>query len=182
VPKYMLIIFFYFLKIIFDISTSKRSKKYKPHSILIKKKFQNLTKHSYKHNTKQSRKLKLQIIMLLFHPLKALHDSFQWQGRITGRRNWGQVFYLFNLVAVQTVGSEVSLSKSALLQKFTNYWLFSVVAARYLNNVHGQQEGKKLPSLPCYTKHCLMLKQRDNIKCPFFIWRHSWLSNRHIVT
>jgi hypothetical protein len=28
---------FYFLKIIFDISTSKRSKKYKPHSILIKK-------------------------------------------------------------------------------------------------------------------------------------------------
>jgi hypothetical protein len=30
--------FFYFLKIIFDISTSKRSKKYKPHSILIKKK------------------------------------------------------------------------------------------------------------------------------------------------
>jgi hypothetical protein len=31
--------FFYFLKIIFDISTSKRSKKYKPHSILTKKKF-----------------------------------------------------------------------------------------------------------------------------------------------
>jgi len=30
--------FFYFLKIIFDISTSKRSKKYKPHSILTKKK------------------------------------------------------------------------------------------------------------------------------------------------
>jgi hypothetical protein len=29
--------FFYFLKIIFDISTSKRSKKYKPHSILAKK-------------------------------------------------------------------------------------------------------------------------------------------------
>jgi len=29
--------FFYFLKIIFDISTSKRSKKYKPHSILTKK-------------------------------------------------------------------------------------------------------------------------------------------------
>jgi hypothetical protein len=28
--------FFYFLKIIFDISTSKRSKKYKPHSILKK--------------------------------------------------------------------------------------------------------------------------------------------------
>jgi len=29
--------FFHFLKIIFDISTSKRSKKYKPHSILAKK-------------------------------------------------------------------------------------------------------------------------------------------------
>jgi hypothetical protein len=34
----MPMIFFYFLKIIFDISTSKRSKKYKPHSILVKKK------------------------------------------------------------------------------------------------------------------------------------------------
>jgi len=34
----MLIMFFYFFKIIFDISTSKRSKKYKPHSILVKKK------------------------------------------------------------------------------------------------------------------------------------------------
>jgi hypothetical protein len=33
--------FFYFLKIIFDISTSKRSKKYKPHSILAKKKKKN---------------------------------------------------------------------------------------------------------------------------------------------
>ena len=31
--------FFYFLKIIFDISTSKRSKKYKPHLILTKKNF-----------------------------------------------------------------------------------------------------------------------------------------------
>ena len=30
--------FFYFLKIIFDISTSKRSRKYKPYSILTKKK------------------------------------------------------------------------------------------------------------------------------------------------
>jgi len=29
--------FFYFLKIIFNISTSKRFKKYKPHSILAKK-------------------------------------------------------------------------------------------------------------------------------------------------
>ncbi|KAL9352663.1 hypothetical protein Peur_055343 [Populus x canadensis] len=34
----MPMMFFYFLKIIFDISTSKRSKKYKPHSILVKKK------------------------------------------------------------------------------------------------------------------------------------------------
>jgi len=50
----MLIIFFHFLKIIFDISTSKRSKKYKPHSILIKKKIQNLIKYSYKRNVKQS--------------------------------------------------------------------------------------------------------------------------------
>jgi oligoribonuclease (3'-5' exoribonuclease) len=38
VPKYMPMMFFHFLKIIFDISTSKRSKKYKPHSILAKKK------------------------------------------------------------------------------------------------------------------------------------------------
>ena len=35
----MPMMFFYFLKIIFDISTSKRSKKYKPHSIFKKKKF-----------------------------------------------------------------------------------------------------------------------------------------------
>jgi hypothetical protein len=34
----MPMIFFYFLKIIFDISTSKRFKKYKPYSILAKKK------------------------------------------------------------------------------------------------------------------------------------------------
>jgi hypothetical protein len=33
----MPMMFFYFLKIIFNISTSKRSKKYKPHSILAKK-------------------------------------------------------------------------------------------------------------------------------------------------
>jgi len=45
--------FFYFLKIIFDISTSKRSKRYKPHSILAKKKIQILTKHSYKRNAKR---------------------------------------------------------------------------------------------------------------------------------
>jgi hypothetical protein len=36
----MPMMFFHFLKIIFDISISKRSKKYKPHSILVKiKKF-----------------------------------------------------------------------------------------------------------------------------------------------
>jgi hypothetical protein len=34
----MPMMFFHFLKIIFDISTSKRSKKYKPHSILVKNK------------------------------------------------------------------------------------------------------------------------------------------------
>jgi len=34
----MPMMFFYFLKIIFDISTSKQSKKYKPHLILTKKK------------------------------------------------------------------------------------------------------------------------------------------------
>jgi len=34
----MPMIFFYFLKIIFDISTSKRSKTYKPYLILVKKK------------------------------------------------------------------------------------------------------------------------------------------------
>jgi len=45
--------FFYFLKIIFDISTLKRSKKYKPHLILAKKKNQNLTKRNYKRNAKQ---------------------------------------------------------------------------------------------------------------------------------
>jgi len=43
--------FFYFLKIIFDISTSKRSKKYKPHSILAKKK---ISKFDETRNAKQS--------------------------------------------------------------------------------------------------------------------------------
>jgi hypothetical protein len=38
VLKYMSMIFFHFLKIIFYISTSKRFKKYKPHLILTKKK------------------------------------------------------------------------------------------------------------------------------------------------
>jgi hypothetical protein len=54
----MPMMFFYFLKIIFDISTSKRSKKYKPHSILAKKKkqIQIWTKRRYKRNTKHSLK------------------------------------------------------------------------------------------------------------------------------
>ena len=56
VSKYMSMMFFHFLKIIFDISTSKRFKKYKPHLILAKrkKKFQNLMKRSYKRNAKRS--------------------------------------------------------------------------------------------------------------------------------
>jgi len=73
--------FFYFLKIIFDISTSKRYKKYKPHSILAKKKFQNLTKRSYKHNAKQSLHILLAIkpqIMALYlakkENVEILHD------------------------------------------------------------------------------------------------------------
>jgi hypothetical protein len=52
----MPMMFFYFLKIIFDINISKRSKKYKPHSILAKKKIQNLMKRSYKLNAKQTLK------------------------------------------------------------------------------------------------------------------------------
>ncbi|KAL9346618.1 hypothetical protein Peur_061471 [Populus x canadensis] len=52
----MPMMFFYFLKIIFDISTSKRSKKYKPHSILAKKKkkIQIWRKRRYKRSTKRS--------------------------------------------------------------------------------------------------------------------------------
>jgi hypothetical protein len=38
--------FFYFLKIIFDISTSKRSKTYKPYLILIKKKIFKIFKNT----------------------------------------------------------------------------------------------------------------------------------------
>jgi hypothetical protein len=46
--------FFYFLKIIFDISTSKRSKKYKPYLILAKnKKIQIWTKRRYKRSLYQ---------------------------------------------------------------------------------------------------------------------------------
>jgi hypothetical protein len=45
--------FFYFLKIIFNISISKRSKKYKPHSILIKKNL-NLVKHKFNRRDKHA--------------------------------------------------------------------------------------------------------------------------------
>jgi len=56
----MPMMFFYFLKIIFDISTSKRSKKYKPHSILAKKKkIQIWRKRRYKRSTKRSQKVLL---------------------------------------------------------------------------------------------------------------------------
>jgi hypothetical protein len=48
--------FFYFLKIIFDVSISKRSKKYKPHSILAKKKL----KFDEKQVEPQSQILKLE--------------------------------------------------------------------------------------------------------------------------
>jgi hypothetical protein len=54
-PKYMPMMFFYFLKIIFDISTSKRSKKYKPHLILAKK----YLKFSQKQVESQSQALRL---------------------------------------------------------------------------------------------------------------------------
>jgi len=54
----MPMMFFYFLKIIFDISTSKRSKKYKPHSILTKKKFK------FKQNTGTNAILLLVLRML----------------------------------------------------------------------------------------------------------------------
>jgi hypothetical protein len=48
--------FFYFLKIIFDISISKRSKRYKPHSILAKKK-NNKLKFAEKQVEQQSQTL-----------------------------------------------------------------------------------------------------------------------------
>jgi len=48
--KYMM--FFYFLKIIFNISTSKRFKKYKPHLILTKK-ILNSIKTRLNHRAKQ---------------------------------------------------------------------------------------------------------------------------------
>jgi hypothetical protein len=55
--------FFYFLKIIFNISTSKWSKTYKPYSILVEKKnFQNFWERCRSHVPKHSRSLLCQII------------------------------------------------------------------------------------------------------------------------
>jgi hypothetical protein len=48
--------FFHFLKIIFDISTSKRSKKYKPHLILAKKKLKFSEKQVQPQNQTASKK------------------------------------------------------------------------------------------------------------------------------
>jgi hypothetical protein len=53
----MPMMFFYFLKIIFDISTSKRSKRYKPHSILAKKKKKKNLKFTKKQVEQQSQTL-----------------------------------------------------------------------------------------------------------------------------
>jgi uncharacterized Rossmann fold enzyme len=53
----MTMMFFYFLKIIFDISTSKRSKRYKPHSILAKKKKKKKLKFAEKQVEQQSQTL-----------------------------------------------------------------------------------------------------------------------------
>jgi hypothetical protein len=52
----MSMMFFYFLKIIFDISTSKRSKTYKPYLILVKKKIQIFWEHSRSRVPKHSLK------------------------------------------------------------------------------------------------------------------------------
>ena len=46
--------FFHFLKIIFKISTSKRSKKYKPYQILAKKKIQIFWERELNHIPKRS--------------------------------------------------------------------------------------------------------------------------------
>jgi hypothetical protein len=67
----MPMMFFYFLKIIFDISTSKRSKKYKPHLILAKKKF----KFSEKQVEPQS-----QTLLILLHTNQKLVGFFQPPG------------------------------------------------------------------------------------------------------
>jgi len=66
-------IFFYFLKIIFDISISKRSKKYKPHLILAKKKIQNLTKRNSKHNAKRCCKGMIEFDTVTIHFLNIFY-------------------------------------------------------------------------------------------------------------
>jgi len=71
----MQMIFFYFLKIIFNISTSKQSKKYKPHSILVKKN-QNLTKHSCKRNAKQTLKVLRSVLEIILNTSKQSFINF----------------------------------------------------------------------------------------------------------
>jgi len=56
----MPMMFFYFLKIIFDISTSKRSKKYKTYSILAKK---NKIKFDESHLQTNAMLLPLQLLL-----------------------------------------------------------------------------------------------------------------------
>jgi len=75
----MPMMFFYFLKIIFDISTSKRSKKYKPHLILAKQKIQNLTKHSCKRNAKHTLRPLAKFFAFFYHRAGCLKqfDPFQ---------------------------------------------------------------------------------------------------------
>jgi hypothetical protein len=60
----MLMMFFHFLKIIFDISTSKRSKKYKPHSILTKKKILKFNETQLQTQCQPVRSFSVQIINL----------------------------------------------------------------------------------------------------------------------
>jgi hypothetical protein len=69
----MPMMFFYFLKIIFDISTSKRSKKYKPHSILAtKKKNSNFHKTQVEtHYQTQPKQRSESHVPYKFAPLKA---------------------------------------------------------------------------------------------------------------
>jgi uncharacterized ion transporter superfamily protein YfcC len=61
----MPMMFFYFLKIIFDISISKRFKRYKPHSILAKKKKKNL-KFAEKQVEQQSQTLSHPLLLVVF--------------------------------------------------------------------------------------------------------------------
>jgi hypothetical protein len=70
----MPMMFFYFLKIIFNISTSKRSKKYKPHSILAKKKkIQNLAKRRLKRTAKQALNLNI-LFKILKNKFKSISN------------------------------------------------------------------------------------------------------------